>query len=378
MKMHGELIRLPKLRRDPVAAGRIDANSYFQPALTLSAGALISESFATAERQTPIAKRRTPNDRPAILGALARQALIAEAELTPKPGLVDRRGSGAHTDLSLDLMRRSAIAIEPFIRRMALQSSHEPPSAGLRATLAATGRAAENAMLRITDGSNTHKGAIWTLGLLAAAAATSRFDLDAVSIARTAALIASFDDPYGSAPNSNLSDITARLSSQKSLAASEHQTPNAKRQTQNATLSHGQIVAQRFGVTGARGEAIAGFPHILELGLPTLRASRMAHAPKSVARLDALIAVMSQLDDTCLLYRGGQVALQVAKQGAAAVLHAGGAGSLRGLQCLLALDQRLLELGVSPGGSADLLAGTLFLDAIERGETRIDVSTDQL
>src|SRR6202035_425771 len=85
---------------------------------------------------------------PDHLASIAKQALIAEAELTPKPGLVDRRGSGAHTDLSLDLMRHSALAIEPFISRMAFQSANEHPSARLRAILAATGRAAESAMLR--------------------------------------------------------------------------------------------------------------------------------------------------------------------------------------------------------------------------------------
>ena len=132
-------------------------------------------------------------ERSALLGALARQALVAEGELTPKPGLVDRRGSGAHTDLSLDLMRRSALAIEPFICRMAFQSANKRPSARLRATLAATGRAAESAMVRVSKGSNTHKGAIWTLGLLAASAATTQSGPDAFDIARTAGVIASFE-----------------------------------------------------------------------------------------------------------------------------------------------------------------------------------------
>jgi triphosphoribosyl-dephospho-CoA synthase len=290
-----------------------------------------------------------PTDLSALLGTLARQALIAEAVLTPKPGLVDRRGSGSHTDLSLTLMRRSAFAIEPFIRHMAFQSMNEDPCPRLRTTLAAIGRAAENAMLRATNGSNTHKGAIWTLGLLAAAAAINqtradRFSFDAVVIARTAGLIASFDDSYESAPN-------------------------AKRQTPNALLSHGQLVAKRFGATGARGEAMQGFPHIIHMGLPMLRAKRRARASESIARLDALLSIMTHLDDTCLLYRGGQAALHATQQGAAAVIAAGGADSPHGRERLLALDRRLLELGVSPGGSADLLAGTLFLDAVDRQQT---------
>ena len=333
---------------------RINANKYSQPVSTQRIARSISESVAI--------------HRSMILGALAKQALIAEAELTPKPGLVDRRGSGAHTDLSLALMRRSAFTIEPFIRRMAFQSMNEQPSAQLRATLAAIGRAAENAMIRVTNGSNTHKGAIWTLGLLAAAAGRDELPttpslrrdqvhnlvrscseggpqrsdggplirLDPVAITRTAASIASFEDPH-----------------------------------QSSVPSHGQIVAQRFGVTGARSEAVSGFPHIVEIGLPMLRARRKAGVPEHIARLDALLAIMAKLDDTCLLYRGGKEALQAAQEGATAVIDAGGAGSIRGQKCLFALDQRLLDLGVSPGGTADLLAGTLFLDAIERQQTEI-------
>jgi triphosphoribosyl-dephospho-CoA synthase len=308
----------------------------------------LASAFARpTARQVREAEGSPPTDLRSLLGVLARQALIAEAELTPKPGLVDRRGSGAHTDLSLTLMIRSAFAIEPFIRLMAFQSINEHPSPRLRATLAATGRAAEQAMLRVTNGSNTHKGAIWSLGLLAAAAASNQLNPDPAAIARTAALVASFEDSYEFTPNA----------------------PASAGPTPNALISHGQIVTQKFAVTGARGEAICGFPHIIEVGLPVLRERRSAHAPEPIARLDALLSIMARLDDTCLLYRGGKIALQAAKQGAAAVITAGGAGSSQGRELLFALDQQLLELGVSPGGSADLLAGTLFLDAIEQHQT---------
>src|SRR5260370_2997744 len=100
------------------------------------------------------------------LSELAWQSLIAEAELTPKPGLVDGRGSGSHSDLSLDLMRRSADAIAPFFTRMALASAEAQMDASLRAVAASIGREAEAAMLRATFGSKTHKGAIWILGPL--------------------------------------------------------------------------------------------------------------------------------------------------------------------------------------------------------------------
>jgi len=129
------------------------------------------------------------------LARLARQALIAEAELTPKPGLVDRRGDGAHTDLSLEVMRRSAVAIEPYFCRMAILSKGARPSQSMREQLALAGRHAEHAMLAATGGSNSHKGAIWALGLLVSAVAMCDEDGARAAAATTKAKdIASFED----------------------------------------------------------------------------------------------------------------------------------------------------------------------------------------
>jgi triphosphoribosyl-dephospho-CoA synthase len=275
------------------------------------------------------------------MAALARQALIAEAELTPKPGLVDRRGGGAHTDLSLAIMRRSALTIEPYFCQMAFVSRETRPSQQMRERLAVIGRDAERAMLKATGGSNSHKGAIWILGLLISAAAMQdEENVPASVVATTAMNIASFDDR-----------ATPRL------------------------VSHGDAVAKQYGVAGARGEALRGFPHVVDVGLPMLRGRRTSGATEQVARLDTLLSIMSRLDDTCLLYRGGKTALIAAQEGAIAVERAGGSGTAIGKQHLRHLDCQLLDLKVSPGGSADLLAATLFLDAVEQRQN--EVQADQ-
>jgi triphosphoribosyl-dephospho-CoA synthase len=281
------------------------------------------------------------NDRPSPLwlANLACQALIAEAELTPKPGLVDRRGSGAHADLSLAIMKRSALTIEPYLCEMAFISSRAHPSQSLRERLAGIGRAAERAMLTATGGSNAHKGAIWILGLLISAAAMQIDDeAPASAIAASAKAIASFQDR--AAP---------RL------------------------VSHGDLVAKKHGVQGARGEALCGFPHVVNIGLPMLHSMRAGGATENVARLDALLSIMSSLDDTCLLYRGGETALMTAKEGAIEVAWAGGSGTGIGRRYLQRLDRQLLDLHVSPGGSADLLAATLFLDAVGRRQDEVEM-----
>lgn len=270
------------------------------------------------------------------LGALAQQALIAEAELTPKPGLVDGRGSGSHADLSLDLMRRSAIAISPYFTEMALASAGAPMDATLRAAVAESGRHAEAAMLRATAGSNTHKGAIWALGLLVCAASQC-MDFRSDNVARKAGYLARLPD---------------------------HARPQA--------VSHGDVVRDRFGMNGARGEAYADFPHVVEIGLATLREARRSGRTERDSRLAALLAIMSRLVDTCVLYRGGREAQQFVHEGAACVLDAGGPGDPSGDARLIALGHEFVNKRISPGGSADLLAATLFLDALERGVDQVE------
>ena len=270
------------------------------------------------------------------LAELARQALVAEVELTPKPGLVDRRGAGAHSDLSLDLMRQSAAAIAPYFEAMGDSAQSMSFDRGLRTEVAAIGRAAESAMLQATNGSNAHKGAIWILGLLVTAASRG-IDLNPAAIAQDAAFLARLPD-----------------------------------RAQPQLLSHGEMVRVRYGAAGARGEAFAGFPHVLHVGLPTLRAERNRARTETNSRLWALLNIMARLEDTCVLYRGGAEGLAIVQKGASDALLAGGPGSVAGELAMLRLDQELLIRNISPGGAADLLAATLFLDALEQGQNAIE------
>lgn len=272
--------------------------------------------------------------RPARLADFAVSALVDEAKLTPKPGLVDQRGSGSHRDLDLAAMLRSAESLRVAFATMARISQSAAPDAALRERLAVVGRYGEQEMLLATGGSNSHRGSIWALGLLIAGAAIDGSG-EASTVAARAGAIARHPDRFAPNPQSN-----------------------------------GAKASARYGVSGARGEAMAGFPHAVKIGLPVLRSGRHKGLTEDEARIDALIAVMASLDDTCLLHRGGRLALDAAKTGARDVLAAGGFGSNAGRSAFAILERRLLDLGVSPGGSADALAATLFLDRIERGCAR--------
>ena len=135
-----------------------------------------------------------------------------------------------------------------------------------------------------------------------------------------------------------------------------------------AERSHGAQVRRRYGVSGATGEAQAGFPHVRLHAVPALRDARRSGADEGSARLAALLALMATLDDTCVLHRGGPGGLRALQSGAQAVLDAGGIGTPEGRRHFTALDDLCLTRRLSPGGSGDLLSAALFLDALdERG-----------
>lgn len=267
------------------------------------------------------------------LADLAVDALIDEADLSPKPALVDRRSSGAHTDLHLGLMHASALSLWPAFKQMAdaaIAIGEINPL--LRETIGRLGREGEAAMMRTTGGVNTHRGAIWALGLLVTAAALNPDDHSPEGLSRRAGQLALIDDRH-----------------------------------QPALHSHGQAVAQKYGATGAREQAQTGFPAVTQTGLPQLIRSRAAGHGEQNARLDALLAIMTTLSDTCVLYRAGEEGLHAMQHGAQRVLDAGGSATLSGRRALNQLDKQLLSLNASPGGAADLLAACLFIDRLEPG-----------
>ena len=266
------------------------------------------------------------------LAELVVDALLDEARLGSKPGLVDGCRNGAHTDLDFALMWRSARALKPAFAAMAEAGrAAGAPTLALRETLGRLGREAEATMMSTTRGVNTHRGAIWAMGLLVAAAAIEGPDATASTIAEVAATIA--------------------------------RTPD--RHAPLRTANKGERACREFGVTGARGQAQLGFPHVTDLGLPELRRSRMRGDSETASRLNSLLAIISRLDDTCVLSRAGPAVLTAFREHAAGVLAAGGVATLSGRRQLRQLDSLALACNASPGGAADLLAATLFLDVLQ-------------
>ena len=247
------------------------------------------------------------------LAGLAAKALTEEVCLTPKPGLVDERNNGAHSDMDLPLFLRSIDALTPYFRQITALSLSGADAAALQAA----GLEAEAAMFRTTGGVNTHKGALFSFSvLLSSLGRCLRLGGDVFD--RSAALTAALLPPQG---------------------------------------TNGSAVALRHQVGGARSEALAGFPTARQAAVLL-----QTHDP-----LTALLWLMAHTEDTNLYHRGGAEGAAFVKEQAAAILAAPPEQRVTLTQ---ALDDALIDRWLSPGGSADLLALALFLNDIPLSSIR--------
>ena len=266
------------------------------------------------------------------IGELAHRALIREANVTPKPGLVDRENSGAHRDMDLKLFHASADALRPWFEdcaRIGLAMRDAAPEQ-VFARLRKRGIEAENAMFAATNGVNTHKGALFSLGILCCAAAMEGEDTGVPAILDRAA---AFAQPA-------LGDLTA-------LHPGDARTG-------------GEVQYLNSGRTGVRGEAAAGFPHARNCGLPALKRALQDGASYNEACLRALLALMTCVEDSNILRRRGVAALRSVQSRAKALLEQG--FDMDDLRCM---NGDFVRENLSPGGSADLLAVTIFLYEIQ-------------
>lgn len=252
---------------------------------------------------------------PYLVADLAERALRLELDTTPKPGLVDRRDNGAHKDMDYALMSKSISALRPYLTRLAVESAKDIDPAKIKEI----GIEAEKAMLKATGGVNTHKGALFCIGLSVAAASCLACSTGAV-------------EAY------SFKELVSR-------AASE--IPSARG-------THGAEAKRSFKVGGALENARAAYPELFTDWLPYYRS--LEGDPFRCHK--TLLHIMTTLDDTNILHRRGAEGLAHAEAEAARLLEDFSESGLS------SLNKDFIRENISPGGSADMLSLTIFIESI--------------
>lgn len=272
-------------------------------------------------------ERRSPLLPQAVRRACVR-ALWYELVTFPKPGLVSLEDNGSHADMDAGHFWRSTLALRGYFAEIARAGAEGAEFASLRAL----GIEAERRMLRATGGVNTHRGAIFNLGLLAAATGWR----------------ASQDAPAAS--------LGAIVRQAWGPALAQHRRDPG---------SHGARVARVHGAGGALLEAQSGFASVYGVALPAYREALARTGSASCARVQAFFALLASADDSNLLHRGGVEGLRFAQAGAREFLQQGGVHRAGWWGRAHALHKAFVARNLSPGGSADLLAATVLLHELE-------------
>jgi triphosphoribosyl-dephospho-CoA synthase len=284
--------------------------------------------------------------RPAILrerdlcARIARTAircLYAELTLYPKPGLVSLVDNGSHTDMDAATFMRSMFALRHYFAHICRAGFEGAAFSKLKQL----GVDAESRMLRATRGINTHRGAVFSLGLLCAAA--GRAAAQSMPLAPgtlRAVVLISWGEPL-----------------------------SAHTRTTDAQ-SHGLRAARVHGTGGAREEAALGFPSVFEVGLPALKRSLSEGRGIYRARIDALFALMAHMSDTNVYHRAGTAGAAMVREHARRFVERGGTAHPQWKEAALECHQLFVAHRISPGGAADLLAASCFVDALSAGAGR--------
>lgn len=278
-----------------------------------------------------------PTTLPYIIAHLATQALQAELDTTPKPGLVDKDNNGAHRDMDYALMQRSIDTLHPYFVKLALLGCADalPSHTAIRDA----GIEAEKAMLSATNGVNTHKGALFSMGLAVVAAAHEERK------------IAANEEQILKERNGGEDVLVSLQTTIKALAASFPDT-NGTHGSKAKQLSKGTTA-----IKGALDNAREGYEMLFAEWLPFYIERRKEHDAYTLHK--TLLRIMCDLDDTNVIYRTDLATAEEVKQEARALLDNFAEAALKDM------DRHYTTRNISPGGAADMLSLTVFIGSIQ-------------
>lgn len=262
----------------------------------------------------------------------ALKGLLYEVSLNPKPGLVDPVSMGSHTDMNMFMFIDSSLSLKSYLDK-AFKLGRNFEGSDLKLlfnALRAEGVLAEQTMFNATNNVNTHKGAIFSLGIWVTAIAYSTKD--------------------GSATMTEVRRVIQRMVEgliEKDLASNR------------VAMTAGEQQFQTYQLTGIRGEAVNGFPGVAEIAVPFLQAT---FGTMTQRLLDTLMKIAATLEDSTLIKRAKTPdVLAEMKEWTSIYFKLGGSHTEQGMKYLYDLDRVFIERNLSIGGSADTLILTIFI-----------------
>lgn len=280
------------------------------------------------------------------LAEYATKALLYEVAATPKPGLVDRANNGAHQDMDFYTFLDSSVRLQGYFYKIASVVDEKYKNSTLNflssemifSEIKNLGIKAEEQMLDSTNGVNTHKGAIFSIGLIVSAAA----EIFCI---------------YGSRLNVEewISKLRNRVSEYISPELGNHF------KSINEPITYGEEQYLKYGLTGARGEAASGFSTVFSYGLPALEEALMEGLNINEAMVQALLNLMCHVEDSNVIGRHNPQLLALSKDKACEVIRMGGMKTTEGIEAVYEYDGWCIEKNISHGGCADLLAVTVLI-----------------
>ena len=276
-----------------------------------------------------------------VIGEMAATALRLEAAVTPKPGLVDRENSGAHTDMDYPLFLVSADALKPYFAECAEMGTACGTVCGEQIfslyakKLREAGIEAERHMFKATGGVNTHKGMVFSMGILCFCLGylSEKLNLSTAEIGQQ-----SLQNHCGSLAAILFGEVL-----------------------KNKDETHGEEVLRKTGIRGIREEALSGFDSAFSLGLSALKRARSMGLSPNDSMVYTLLYLMTEVEDSNVVYRGGTDGLALLQKRAADIIGRDDLTEECWLQMVREFDKECITLNLSAGGCADMLAMSIML-----------------
>jgi triphosphoribosyl-dephospho-CoA synthase len=277
---------------------------------------------------------------------LCLKSMLYEVTVAPKPGLVDRFNSGAHMDMDIFTFMDSSLSLNTYFYdcvKLGYEFDVNDYTNILKA-LRPIGIKAEEKMFKATNGVNTHKGLIFSLGIISAAAGviyrkTNNIYIDELEISKL------------------VKEITKGLTDE--LLDIENKEK----------LTYGERLYKRYGVKGVRGEAESGFSTVMKYSLPKLKylmEDNKYHINDVL--VNVLLNLMANTEDSNILGRHNKETLNYVQKESQKAIELGGYFTKEGKAYIESMDKDFIGKNISPGGSADLLAVSIMIYILKNGD----------